>query len=137
MSDLHEYFNETYEESKKTDNFEKIAIKFPNSPHIIIDMSKLEHISLPMTHILNTVESKKFESLNSETKEYDALWLLMDILEQNKIGEIDQSDLFKNVKKYTKNSSSLIQFGRYEFTLPDKNYVFDIKGYKMGDIYIE
>ena len=90
-----------------------------------------------MTHILKTIETNKFKSLKSETKEYDALWLLMDILEQNEIGKIDKTDLFKNVTKYTKNSSSLIQFGRYEFTLPEKNYVFDIKGYKMANINIE
>ena len=58
-------------------------------------------------------------------------------LEQNNMGEIDEKDLFKNVTKYTKKSSSMIQFGRYEFSLPEKNYVFDIKGYKMGDIRIE
>ena len=123
--------------SSTSDKYEKIALKFPHSPHILIDMSKLDHISIPMTHILKSVESEKFKSMKSDTKEYDTLWLLMDILEQNKIGKIDKKDLFKNVKKYTKNSSSLIQFGRYEFTLPEKNYVFDIKGYKMGEVKIE
>ena len=144
MSDIHDFLNKTYIEKNSKDTntkfiekYDKIALKFPSSPHIILDMSKLEHISIPMTHILKSVESNNFKSLKSETKVYDTLWLLMDIFEQNKLAEIDEKDLFKNVTKYTKNSSSMIQFGRYEFSLPDKNYIFDIIGYKMGEVKIE
>ena len=144
MSNIHKFLNKSYEEknSKDTnakfiDKYEKIAIKFPNSPHIMLDLSKLDNISIPLTNILKSIETNKFKSLKSDSKEYDTLWLLMDILEQNNMGEIDEKDLFKNVTKYTKKSSSMIQFGRYEFSLPEKNYVFDIKGYKMGDVKIE
>ena len=117
-------------------NFDKINIIYPKSKVYILDIKYLKNIKKLLNYYFANIEKKPFTSRNYNVYAFEALWILLSILDKSYGHKYRQKELFKDVT-LIENIGNTMKFGKYVFTIPKyKQYTFDVKGFNMAKLTI-
>jgi hypothetical protein len=121
--------------SRKLD-FDILHITYPKQKVYKLDIKYLKNIKKLLSQYFANIEKKPFTDKKYNSYAFEALWILLGILDRAHGYKYRQKELFANITMM-QNIGNMMRFGRYIFRIPKyKQFIFDVEGYNMAKLTI-
>ncbi len=139
MDNLNEMFQYVYKGkapiSRRID-FNELRITYPGQKVKKMDIRYLKNIKKLLSYFFASIERKPFIDRNYNSYAFEALWILLGIINQENGTKYRKKEVFANVT-LIQNLANTLKFGKYIFTIPKyKQFIFDVKGYNLTQLTI-
>ena len=113
---------------------DKIKLKLAERKIITLELEETDNIYNPLSFVLSHINNKKFTSKKENKYAFNALLLILAIIEDYKIIELRKSNSIVSDKKIINKILPLLQIDqKYIFTIPNKiQYSFKVFGYELA-----
>lgn len=136
INDMFEYVYKKKLSKSRRINFDKLNITYPKAKVYILDIKYLKNIKEILSYYFANINKKPFIDRNYNAYAFEALWILLGILDKVHGYKYRHKELFVNVTMI-QNVANAMKFGRYVFTIPKyKQFIFDVKGLNMARLTI-
>lgn len=112
----------------------KIKLKLPGRKQITLEIEKTDNIYNPLSYVFSHINNKKFKNKNKNKYAFNALLLLLAIIEDYKIIELRHTNMIISDKDILKKILPLLEINKtYEISIPGKiSYKFIVYGYNLA-----
>ena len=116
---------------------DEISITYPRGKIDKGNLKYLKHKRKLIGNILLNINKKPFVDIKANIYAFEALWMILTILDDNTRDNLKQKGVFTDVL-VAKNMSNKIMFGKYIIKIPKlkKTYIFDVQGYNLAKLNI-
>ena len=112
----------------------KIKIKISDSKALTLELDESDNIYNPLSFVLSHINNKKFKSKKENKYAFNALLLIIAIIEDYRVIELRKSNSILTDKTIIKKILPLLQIDKkYIFTIPNKiQYSFKVFGFELA-----
>jgi len=136
LNDLFDFVYKKKTSSTKKLEFDMLHITYPNEKVYKLEVKYLKNIKKLLSHFFTNIEKKPFINKKYNVYSFEALWILLGIIDKAHGYKYRQKELFANTTMM-KNISYNMKFGKYIFSIPKyKQYIFNVEGYNMASLTI-
>lgn len=117
-------------------NFDKLHIIYPNKKVYVMDIKYFKNAQKFLSYFFANIDKKPFIDRNHNIYAFEALWLLLAVIDRIHGFAYKDKELFLTGKQVG-NISNTIQFGKYLFTIPKyKQFIFNVMGTNMAQLTV-
>tara|TARA_B110000037_G_scaffold213899_1_gene269012 strand:- start:1824 stop:2282 length:459 start_codon:yes stop_codon:yes gene_type:complete len=113
---------------------DKIKLKLPERKQITLVIEEDDNIYNPLSYVLSHINNKKFKDKNQNKYSFNALLLILAIIEDYKIIELRKENSIISDKNILKKILPLLEINKtYKIEIPNKiSYEFKVYGYELA-----
>lgn len=136
LNELFEYVYKKKPSKYRRIDFNVLHITYPKQKVYKLDIKYLKNIKDLLSYFFANIDKKPFINRNYNIYAFEALWLLLGIIDKAHGYKYKKKELFTNIELMN-NIGNTMKFGRYIFTIPKyKQFIFDVKGINMARLVI-
>ena len=136
LNEMFQYVYKSKVPSSKRLNVNELHVIDPKEKVKKLNVQYLKNKKQLLSYFFANIMKKPFINRSFNAYAFEALWLLLGIIDEENGNKYRQKELFANVT-LMQNVANTIRFGKYIFTIPKyKQFIFDVKGYNMARLTI-